>query len=99
MIKLIISNSIIALSIAILIVGVVGAFWQNCWLGNLGTEKYRGQPVKKKGIIPSVMFFFPLPFTTYVYVFFRALTSKNPEMSLEKLSKLRQKIFHFHLKR
>jgi len=99
MINIVISSSIIVLSTAIILVGVVGAFFQNWWLGYLGTKRYKEQPVKKKGVVPSVMFFFPLPFTTYTYVFFRALTSKEPKLNIKKISSLRKRIFRLHLRK
>lgn len=98
MVKLLISNSIL-ITFTIFLVGAVGAFCQNIWLGKLGTKNFKGNPVKKRGIIPSVMLFFPLPFTTYTYIFFRALTSGKPKLHLTKLTTLRKKIFHTHLKR
>lgn len=99
MTNIVVSSSIIVLSIAIILVGGIGALCQNWWLGYLGTKRYKKQPVKKKGVVPSVMFFFPLPFTTYTYVFFRALTSKDPKLNIKKISSLRRRIFKLHLKK
>lgn len=98
MVKLLISNSIL-ITFIIFFVGAVGALCQNIWLGKLGTKNFKDNPVKKRGIIPSVMLFFPLPFTTYTYIFFRALTSGKPKRYLTKLTTLRNKTFHSHLKR
>ncbi len=99
MVNIIVSGSIIVLGIAIVLVGGIGALCQNLWLGYLGTARYKEQPIKKKGVVPSVMFFFPLPFTTYTYVFFRALTSKNPKLNIRKIGSLRRRIFKLHLKK
>ena len=98
MINILISNSIL-ITFIIFLVGAIGALCQNIWLGKLGTKKFKDNPVKKRGVIPSIMLFFPLPFTTYTYIFFRALTSGNPKLHLKKLTALRNKTFHSHLKR
>lgn len=98
MVKLLISNSI-WVTLIIFLVGAIGALCQNIWLGKLGTIKFKDNPVKKKGVVPSVMLFFPLPFTTYTYIFFRALTSGKPKLYLTKITSLRKKTFHLHLKR
>ncbi len=98
MIKFIISNSII-LGLVIFLVGALGSLFQNIWLGKLGSQEYKEADIKKKGIIPSIMLFFPLPFTTYTYVFFRALSSRDPRINLGRFKAHRRRIFKFHLKK
>ncbi len=97
-ILIIISDSTLILSIAIALVGAIGALWQNIWLGKLGTKKFKNQDIKKKTIIPSVMIFFPLPFTTYTYIFFRSISSKHPHINFKKMSVLRRRIFDLYYK-
>lgn len=98
-IYIIISNSIIAICLAVLLVGIIGALIQNWWLGKIGTKEYKEQHLNKKGVIPSIMLFFPLPFTTYTYIFFRALTSNKPKTYLKRIYSLREKIFNRSLKK
>ena len=99
-ILLYVRDSVIVLSIAIVLVGFFGAIGENIWLGKLGSEEYKEQGLKQKSVVPSIMFFFPLPFTTYTYVFFRVIfgmkTSENLKSFLGKewnrIRKLRIKL-------
>jgi hypothetical protein len=95
---IIISDSTLILSIAIILVGAIGALCQNIWLGKLGTIKFKSHSRKKRTILPSIMLFFPLPFTTYTYIFFRSISSKNPHINLKKMSILRKRILSYHYK-
>ncbi len=78
------SDSLIILSIAIILVGFVGAVSENFWIGRLGSKEYKSQSLKQKGVMPSIMLFFPLPFTTYTYIFFRVIFGKMPIENLKE---------------
>lgn len=76
-------DSVIILSVAIILVGLIGAVSENIWLGKLGSEEYRDKKLNQKSVVPSIMFFFPLPFTTYTYVFFRVIFGEMPIKNLK----------------
>lgn len=95
---IIISDSTLILTIAIILVGAIGALCQNIWLGKLGSKKFKNNKIKKKTVVPSIMLFFPLPFTTYTYIFFRSISSKHPHINFKKMSVLRKKILSHHYK-
>ncbi len=98
-ILIIITDSTLILSIAIILVGCIGALCQNIWLGKRGTKKFKAQKIRKKSIIPYIMVFFPLPFTTYTYIFFRSITSKHPRIDLKKIPIMRKQVFNFYFKK
>jgi hypothetical protein len=97
-ILIIITDSTLVLSIAIILVGGIGALSQNIWLGKMGTKKFKTQKMRKKSLIPYVMVFFPLPFTTYTYIFFRSITSKHPRINFKKIPIIRKRVFNFYFK-
>ncbi|WP_372714739.1 hypothetical protein [Ilyobacter sp.] len=98
-ILIIITDSTLILSIAIVLVGCIGAIWQNIWLGKMGTKKFKTQKIRKKSIIPYIMVLFPLPFTTYTYIFFRSVTSKHPRLNFKKIPVMRNRVFNFYYKK